>query len=82
MIEIIEKFDRVWHPMGVEMPRGTVDVDLKKKDGTIIDGEIYVDISGHFIYYDGNWHNPDDYTHWRFKDTMYNRRNSCKETEE
>ena len=74
MMKIIEKFDRVWHPMGVEMPARTVDVDLKKKDGTIIDSEIYVDISGHFIYHDGNWHNSDEYTHWRFKDTVCNRR--------
>ena len=68
MIEIIEKFDRVWHPMGVEMPTRTVDVELKKKDGSIIDGEIYVDVSGHFIYCGGDWRSSDEYTHWRFKD--------------
>ncbi len=74
MIELIDKFDRAWHPMGLEMPTRTVDVELKKKDGTIIDSEIYVDISGHFIYHDGGWHSTDEYTHWRFKDTVGNRR--------
>lgn len=74
MIEIIEKFDRVWHSVGVEMPTRTAGVELKKKDGTIVDGEIYVDVSGWFIYYDGRWHNSDEFTHWRFQDSSDNRR--------
>jgi len=62
----IESKDSKWHPMNVEMPPHSTDVELLKPDGTIISGEIVVEMSGYYIYLRPGWGSLNDYTHWRF----------------
>ena len=62
----IKKKDSLWHPMNVEMPPHSTDVELLKPDGTIIRGEIVVEMSGYYIYLRPGWGSLGNYTHWRF----------------
>ena len=63
----IENIDSKWHKLEEEMPCRTTNVELKKLDNTIVCGQIYIDMSGWYIYLNPGWGNPKDYTHWRFK---------------
>lgn len=60
--------DYEWHPMNVDMPPVTTDVEFLKPDGTIVKGEIVVEMSGFYAYdrVSPGWRPLDDYTHWRF----------------
>lgn len=66
MIYIREKDDK-WHEMNVEMPPTSTNVELLKHDGTVIKGEIVVEMSGYYIYLNPDWGSLDDYSHWRFR---------------
>ena len=62
----ITKVDDKWHPMKIDMPPMTTDVEFLKPDGTIVQGEIVVDMAGFYVYNNSGWGSLDDYTHWRF----------------
>lgn len=62
---ITEKDDK-WHPMNVEMPPHTVDVELKDKDGTITKATIVAEMAGYYLYKNPGWGDLSHYTHWRF----------------
>lgn len=62
----IETIDYEWHPMDIEMPPVTTDVELMKHDGTTVKGTIVVEMSGFYIYLNPGWGSLSDYTHWRF----------------
>lgn len=62
----IDKKDSEWHPMDIEMPTHTTDVELLEPDGIIIRGSIVVEMSGYYIYLNPGWGSLSDYTHWRF----------------
>jgi hypothetical protein len=60
------KIDNDWHPMNIEMPPVSTDVELLKPDGEIVKGEIVVDMAGYYIYLKPGWSSLNYYTHWRF----------------
>ena len=62
----IKNKDSKWHPMNIEMPPSNTEVELLEPDGTIIRGEIVVEMSGYYIYLHPGWGSVDNYTHWRF----------------
>lgn len=66
MTYISEK-DGQWHKMNEEMPPTSTQVELLKHDGTVIKGEIVVEMSGYYIYLNPGWGSLDDYSHWRFR---------------
>ena len=59
--------DSIWHPMDKELPSRTTDVELQKKDGSIIQAQIVVEPSGFYIYLNPGWGNINDYTHWKIR---------------
>lgn len=63
----VEEVDSVWHPMNMDMPCVTTDVELMKPDHSIVKGKIVVEVSGYFIYLCPGWGSIDNYTHWRFQ---------------
>lgn len=66
MTYISEKDDQ-WHKMNEEMPPTSTNAELLKHDGTVIKGEIVVEMSGYYIYLNPGWGSLDDYSHWRFR---------------
>lgn len=65
-----ENDNNTWHKMFEEMPTTTSDVDVQTPEGNIIQAEIVVEMSGHYIYFRGensHWGSLDDYTLWRFR---------------
>lgn len=66
-MKFINAVDSLWHPMGEEMPPRTTKVEFKKKsDGSIVEGEIVVDMAGFYAYLNPGWGSLEDYSHWRF----------------
>lgn len=66
-MKYIYQVNSVWHPLDEERPPVSTDVELLKPDGTIIKGEIVVDMAGYYIYIpDYGWSSLSYYTHWRF----------------
>lgn len=68
-----EKDNGSWHEMNIEMPPSTSDVELLDKNGRTHLAEIFVDMSGHYIYFRSDegenegWGSLDDYSHWRYR---------------
>ena len=69
-LKFIIEIDDEWHPMIVEMPSTTTDVEFMKADTkhSIVKGAIVVEPSGYYVYEKlaNNWGSLSDYTHWRF----------------
>lgn len=62
-----------WHEMNTEMPPKTSKVEVLDKNGILHPAEIFVDMSGHYIYFRSKegeregWGSLSDYSHWRFR---------------
>lgn len=66
-MKFIDEKDNEWHVMNEEMPTTTTNVELLKHDGTTVNGEIVVEMSGYYVYLSPNWGSLSDYSHWRFR---------------
>lgn len=67
-MKYISEPDNNWHVINEEMPPRSTYVEFLKKDGTIVEGEIFVDMSGWYASLNGTWGSLSDYTHWRFNE--------------
>ncbi len=66
-MKCIKEIDDKWHVIDKEIPSHTVNhIEFLKHDGTIVEGEITIDMAGWYIYLNPGWGSPGDYTHWRF----------------
>lgn len=65
-MKCINKVDERWHTINEELPPHTTAVEFLKPNGETVKGQIVIDMAGWYVYANGNWGNPSDYTHWRF----------------
>ena len=69
----ITEYDEEWHDIKSESPSRTTEVQFLDHSGRIVDGEIFVDMSGHYAALPlpcgigFTWGSLDDYKSWRFK---------------
>lgn len=57
-----------WHVIDEEMPPRSAHVKLLRSNGTIVNAEIVVEMSGFYVYLHHGWGSLSDYTHWKYTD--------------
>lgn len=65
-MKFIRVVDEKWHVSAEELPPMSTEVEFMDVNGKIHLGEIYVEMSGHYVWTGGNWGSFDTMVKWRF----------------
>lgn len=66
-MKFIREKDNNWHNPKEELPPCTTDIEYIDLSGNIRKGEIFVDMSGFYLYITGKgWDSMDNIKQWRF----------------